>query len=70
LDHGDVPVLVFEGEYSAALVVRSLLASNGLDTSFDDLPVGGPWRGSESKVFVRRSDEEEAKRLIAGVADT
>ena len=60
-----VPVLVYEGEYSVALVMRSLLEAEGIAVTFDDLPVGGAWGRRESRIYVARADETFARRVIA-----
>ena len=66
MPYPDDPVLVFEGEYMEAIVVRSLLDSMGITTSQDDRPRGRTGPGYRSTVHVRRADEADARRLIAG----
>jgi len=62
------PVLVFEGPYSVALVLVSVLQGEGIESSVDDLPIGTS-RGPElSRIYVARADEADARRVIA-VAD-
>jgi hypothetical protein len=63
MNHGGVPVLVFQGEYGAALIVRSVLHAEEIETAFDDV------REGEVKVYVRRADEERARQLIARAAE-
>ena len=59
------PVLVFEGDYSLALVLVSVLQNEGIEVSFDDLPIGTGRGRDRSRIYVRRADEANARRVIA-----
>ena len=55
--HPDLRVMVFDGEYSAALVVSSMLDAAGIGASvasFDE----------RARVYVAAGDEAEARRLL------
>jgi hypothetical protein len=60
----EVPVLVYEGDYSTALVLRSVLEAAGIEAGFEDVPVSGAGR-STSRIYVTRADEPEARAILA-----
>jgi len=67
VEQDEIPVLVYEGDYSAALVVKSALEGEGIEVNFDDLPVGGAsgLGRLRSRIYVARHDEAVARQLIA-----
>jgi hypothetical protein len=58
----DVPVLVFEGEYSEMLFLKTLIESAGIETS---LTSGQTEGGPLNAIFVRPADAEHARELVA-----
>jgi hypothetical protein len=63
----DVPELVFEGEYSEALFLKTLIESAGIEASIayphtrtTVVNVGAP-----SAIYVRGADVEPARELVA-----
>jgi hypothetical protein len=60
-----IPTLVYEGEYGAVLVIKSMLEAEGIAVSFDERPprshVGRDW---PSRLYVAREDVAHARQLI------
>lgn len=64
MNHADVPVLVYSGAYSAALMLRSLLEASGIGCSFEDLP-STPYGKPDARIFVALRDVQRALPLVA-----
>ena len=62
-----VPVLVFEGDYVEALVVKSRLEAEGIEVPFDDLNHERIVHGhaGPAHLYVAQTDEAAARRIIA-----
>jgi hypothetical protein len=66
VSHENIPVLIYEGDYAVALVLKSILEGERIEVSFEDLPVGGSaWGRSQSRIYVARADEAEARQVVA-----
>lgn len=56
----DIPTLVFSGQYTEALFLKSLLEGSGIHTSLD-MPVRG---GLDPRLFVPKSHLEDAVAIV------
>ena len=60
----DIPVVVFDGEYSEVLFLKTLLESAGIEASLGAVGGGGSRLTGTSVICVRRADAEHALELV------
>ena len=64
MSHDDVLVLVYSGSYSSAIALRERLNTNGVRSSFDDIPLGSGGQ-PDSRIYVALGDVSRALPLVA-----
>jgi Putative prokaryotic signal transducing protein len=60
MDETDVPVVVFTGDYTEALFLKSLLESAGLETTLPESFMGG----AQGRLYVFQGDASKAREII------
>ena len=61
----DVPTVVFTGPYTEVLVLKSLIESYGIETSFDGPQVRGSGIQWGCNLYVRRADAPHANQVVS-----